>query len=111
MYQVRQHCRLCRAQNTEPATARSFPATLGFGAGLAILNGVFDYTGGAIQGRGLGPNNEEDYGSKEWMRRNRRRPIQETLDELGEGRGNSQLRSEVEAVGIDQAYRDIRARI
>ena len=67
---------------------RSFPAVLGFGAGLAILEGVFDFTGGKLTGAGLGPNAEEDYGSKEWMRRNRRRPIQETLDELGEGRGS-----------------------
>ena len=72
---------------TDKPAARSFPATLGFGAGLAIINGVFDYTGGALQGYGFGPRDEEDYGSKEWMRKNRRRPIQETLDELGEGRG------------------------
>lgn len=65
---------------------RSFPATLGFGAGLAVLQGVFDFTGGSLQGLGKDPNVDE-YERKEQLRRNRRRPIQETLDELGEGRG------------------------
>ena len=64
---------------------------LGLGSGLAIIQGVFDFTGGKLNGAGLGINSEEDYGSKEWMRKNRRRPIQETLDELGEGRGTLDL--------------------
>lgn len=65
---------------------RSFPATLGFGAGLAVLQGAFDFTGGALQGLGDDPTVDE-YERREELRRNRRRPIQETLNELGEGRG------------------------
>ena len=62
---------------------------LGFGSGLAIILGVYDLTGAKISGMGNGLNREEDYGTKEWLRRNRRRPIQETIDELGEGRGKA----------------------
>ena len=75
---------------------RSFPATLGFGAGLAVLQGVFDFTGGSLQGIGKDPNVDE-YERKEELRRSRRRPIQETLDELGEGRGK-RLSNQFESV-------------
>ncbi|KAL9101727.1 MAG: hypothetical protein Q9163_003049 [Psora crenata] len=64
---------------------RSFPATLGYGAGLAVLQGVFDYTGGKFTGYDRDPNVNE-YERKELLRREKRRPIQETLNELGEGR-------------------------
>lgn len=67
-------------------TDRSFPAVLGLGAGLAVLQGVFDYTGGKLSGYDKGPGVDE-YERKEQMRKNRRRPIQETLDQIGEGRG------------------------
>ena len=65
---------------------RSFPATLGYGAGLAVLQGVFDFTGGSLQGLRRDPD-VDDYERKEQLRRQRRRPIWETIDELGEGRG------------------------
>lgn len=65
---------------------RTFPAVLGFGAGLAILQGAFDFTGGKFTGYDKDPNVDE-YDRKEALRKNRRRPIQETLEELGEGRG------------------------
>ena len=73
---------------------RNFPATVGYGAGAAIFLGFFEFTGATLQGLGLGPAREDDYGSKEWMRKNRRRPIQETLDELGEGRGEYSARED-----------------
>lgn len=62
------------------------PAVLGYGAGLAILLGTFDYTGGVLTGYAKDPEVDE-YERKEMLRRNRRRPIQETVMELGEGRG------------------------
>ncbi|MCJ1338496.1 hypothetical protein MMC09_003784 [Bachmanniomyces sp. S44760] len=65
---------------------RTFPAVLGYGAGLAILLGTYDYTGGFLSGYEKDPTIDE-YARKEKLRKNRRRPIQETLDELGEGRG------------------------
>ncbi|KAI4153286.1 MAG: hypothetical protein L6R39_001618 [Caloplaca ligustica] len=65
---------------------RSLPAVLGFGAALATLQGVFDYTGGKLDG--YEPDASVDqYERKEQLRRNRRRPIEETLQEMGEGRG------------------------
>lgn len=67
-------------------TVRTFPAVLGFGAGLAVLQGAFDYTGGALTGYEKDPSVDE-YERKEQLRKNKRRPIQETLEELGEGRG------------------------
>ena len=67
-------------------TVRTFPAVLGWGAGLAVVQGVFYYTGGKFSGYDKDPNVDE-YERKLALRTNRRRPIQETLDELGEGRG------------------------
>ncbi|MCJ1299025.1 hypothetical protein MMC08_001816 [Hypocenomyce scalaris] len=65
---------------------RTLPAVLGYGAGLAVLLGTYDYTGGVLTGYDKDPNGDE-YLRKEQLRKNRRRPIQETLEELGEGRG------------------------
>lgn len=56
------------------------------GAGVALVQGVFDYTGGSLSGYEKDPNVDE-YERKEKLRKNRRRPIQEILDEVGEGRG------------------------
>ncbi|MCJ1394976.1 hypothetical protein MMC18_007857 [Xylographa bjoerkii] len=65
---------------------RTMPAVLGYGAGLAVLLGTFDYTGGVLTGYEKDPNVDE-YDRKEQLRKNRRRPIQETINDLGEGRG------------------------
>jgi len=65
---------------------RTMPAVLGYGAGLALLLGTFDYTGGVLTGYEKDPGVDE-YDRKEQLRKNRRRPIQETINELGEGRG------------------------
>lgn len=69
-------------------TVRSFPAVLGLGAGVAVVQGVFDYTGGALSGYDKDPNVDE-FDRKEQLRKNRRRPIQEIIDEFGEGRGET----------------------
>ena len=58
---------------------------------------------------GVGPSGEEDYGSKEWMRKNRRRPIQETLDELGEGRGKLDLNGADLRMSLTFFERDLRS--
>ena len=49
---------------------------------------MFDYTGGKFSGYDKDPNVDE-YERKENLRKNRRRPIQETLEQLGEGRGKT----------------------
>lgn len=72
--------------HAQGTTVRTLPAVLGYGAGLAVVMGAFDYTGGALTGFGRDPDVDE-YEQKEFLRRNRRRPIQETIEDLGEGRG------------------------
>ena len=59
---------------------------LGLGAGLAIAEAAFDYTGGSLFGWKHNLERDE-YEHKEMLRTTRRRPLQETLDQLGEGRG------------------------
>ena len=65
---------------------RTLPAVLGYGAALAVILGTFDYTGGVLTGYNKDPNVDE-YERKEFLRKNRRKPIQETIEDLGEGRG------------------------
>ena len=67
-------------------TARRFPVILGWGASLAVAQGVFDYTGGKFSGYDKDPNVDE-YERKMALRATTRHPIQETIDTLGEGRG------------------------
>ena len=55
-----------------------------------MAQGVFDYTGGKFSGYDKDPKVDE-YERKESLRRNRRRPVQEILEELGEGRGKQSL--------------------
>ena len=66
-------------------------AILGFGALTAVVMGVYDYTGGSLRGYAKDPDVDE-LAQKEALRKNRRRPIQETIAELGEGRGRLNLR-------------------
>lgn len=61
---------------------------LGFGALSAVVLGAFDYTGGRLTGYQRDPKVDE-FDRKESLRKNIRRPIQETIAELGEGRGIS----------------------
>ncbi|KAK3385051.1 hypothetical protein B0H63DRAFT_178002 [Podospora didyma] len=61
------------------------PPILGWGAAGAVLLAVFDYTGGRLQGFGKDPEVDE-YERKDMLRKNRRRPVEETIAELGEGR-------------------------
>jgi len=53
---------------------------------LSVLMGVFDYTGGKLSGYDKDPDVDE-IDRKEALRKNRRRSIWETIQELGEGRG------------------------
>lgn len=68
-------------------TARSFPALLGYGAGLAITMSGFDYSGGLW---GYEKNTQTDeYERRTQLRKAYRKPGEETIAELGEGRGMS----------------------
>lgn len=66
------------------------PAVLGWGAGLALVEGVAHYCGGGLEGYEKDPRVDE-YERKQRLRKERRRPIEETLSELGEGRGTATL--------------------
>jgi len=59
---------------------------LGYGAMTAIIMAAFDYGGGALTGYKRDPEVDE-FDRKQELRKNRRRPIEETIAELGEGRG------------------------
>ncbi|KAI1112893.1 hypothetical protein F5Y14DRAFT_419888 [Nemania sp. NC0429] len=65
----------------------SVPRIFGFGAAFAVVMTVFDYSGGSL--RGVRPEVEgmDEYERKEYLRKNRRRPIEETIADIGEGRG------------------------
>jgi len=62
------------------------PSVLGYGAALAVTLGVFDYSGGSLKVMFRDPSVDE-VERKENLRKNRRRPIEETLEQVGEGRG------------------------
>lgn len=62
------------------------PAVLGYGSGLAIAAFAFDYTQTSLSGQKNDPTVDE-FERKMMMRKNRKRPIDETIAELGEGRG------------------------
>lgn len=60
------------------------------GSLTAVVIGAYDYTGGRLSGYKKDPKVDE-FDRKQELRKNRRRPIEETIAEVGEGRGMSQL--------------------
>jgi len=64
----------------------SMPAVLGYGALAAGVLAGFDFAGGSLRGWAKDPN-VDDFDRKEHLRLNRRRPIEQTIAEMGEGRG------------------------
>ncbi len=61
------------------------PRVVGTGIVMAVTLALFEYTGGRLSG--FRPNPEiDEFERKEQLRKNRRRPIEETVSELGEGR-------------------------
>lgn len=52
----------------------------------AVLLAAFDYTGSSIRGYDKDADLDE-FERKQAIRKNRRRPIEETISQLGEGRG------------------------
>lgn len=65
---------------------RSLTKTIGSGAVLAVVMAAYQNTGGLL---GMTKRWETDdvMTYKEELRKNRRRPIEQTIEELGEGRG------------------------
>ncbi|CAD0085711.1 unnamed protein product, partial [Aureobasidium mustum] len=65
---------------------RTAPAVAGYGTALAVVLGTWQYAGGKITGYEIDPTVDE-VARKEYLRKNRRRPMEETLEQIGEGRG------------------------
>lgn len=59
---------------------------MGYGSLAAVLLGAFDFTGGRLSGWNRNPEQDE-FERKQYMRHNRRRPVEETIADVGEGRG------------------------
>ncbi|KAF7630540.1 NADH-ubiquinone oxidoreductase 213 kDa subunit [Aspergillus flavus] len=66
--------------------ARTFPALLGYGAALATFMGAFEYTGGSLWGYKKNADIDE-FERREQLRKSYRTSGEQTLAELGEGRG------------------------
>ncbi|KAK6206688.1 Tim17/Tim22/Tim23 family protein [Colletotrichum tabaci] len=69
-------------------TTKRMPVVLGLGAAFGAWQGVFQLTGGRL--RGWSENKMDDeaaFDSKIAQRQAKRRPIEETIAEIGEGRG------------------------
>jgi len=62
------------------------PLIIGYGAFTSVALAAFEYTGGTLRGY-LNRPEVDEYERKEMLRKNRRRPIEETIAEIGEGRG------------------------
>lgn len=68
--------------------ARSFPALLGYGAALATSMGAFEFTGGSLWGYNRG-STEDEFDRRQQLRKAYRTSGEETVAQLGEGRGKS----------------------
>ena len=67
-------------------SGRSLPFMLGAGAAFGTGMAAFRYTAG-LTGGASGEVDEEEIERREAMKKLRRRPLSETLEQLGEGRG------------------------
>jgi hypothetical protein len=68
------------------------PSVLGNGVLLGVALAGAHYTGGAVFSQRSDPD-EDKFATKEEVRRRFRRPVNEMINEIGEGRGNSFLES------------------
>jgi hypothetical protein len=67
--------------------ARTFPSVFGYGTALAVTLAAFEYTGGTLWGKKDKDQNLDKYEQLEKIRKNYRTPAEETIAQLGEGRG------------------------
>ena len=84
-------------------SVRTLPGVIGCGVGFSIIFSAFEYTGGKFTGYDEDPNVDQ-FDRKMALRANKRRPIQETIDELGEGRGKSNSFHKTTGLITYQAY-------
>lgn len=67
-------------------SARTMPSVVGCAIALSVGMGAFNFTGGLIQGY-KSRSEVDEYERREQLKKRQRRPIQETINEIGEGRG------------------------
>ncbi|KAL0939620.1 NADH-ubiquinone oxidoreductase subunit (Tim17/Tim22/Tim23 family protein) [Colletotrichum truncatum] len=67
-------------------TTKKMPVVLGLGAGFAAWQGIFTVTGSRLRGW-TDRLDEDEFETKIAQRAAKRRPIEETIAEIGEGRG------------------------
>jgi hypothetical protein len=67
---------------------------MGYGAALSVVLAAFTFTGGKLTGYERDPTVDE-VSRKEFLRKNRRRPVDQIVNELGEGRGMHMISTSV----------------
>ncbi|KAK7745862.1 hypothetical protein SLS53_002580 [Cytospora paraplurivora] len=75
------------------------PAIVGYGALTSLTLTVFEFTGGSLKGNKPEIEGLDEFERKEFLRKSRRRSIEETAELLGEGRG-------IEAPGYAERRRE-----
>jgi len=89
---------------------RSPALILGYGTGLSALLFAFSFTGGTLYGYQKDPTVDE-VSRKEYMRKNRRRPIEQTVNELGESARTYPRNTFLEVLEANRMCRCPRARV
>lgn len=64
--------------------ARRMPVVMGLGAGVGLVQGTFYFLGGRIDSF---KEESDEFERKERLRRTTRLPVEQTVAEIGEGRG------------------------
>jgi hypothetical protein len=77
-----------------PALGRSLPGIIGIGALMGISTSILTATGGRL--RPWRDPERDILEEREALRKNYRRPVEETIAELGEGRGRMFLISNID---------------
>lgn len=75
-----------RARRTDTLAVRTIPAVLGYGVALSTAMAAFEYTGGTLFGYKK-DHTEDEFERRQKLRKAFRTPAEETISELGEGRG------------------------
>lgn len=79
--------RLSSIQANKSFAAGRIPMILGYGALTSITLSVFELTGGSLRGKKPEIEGMDEFERKDYLRTNRRGPIENTIQNLGEGRG------------------------
>ena len=73
-------------EEIDKVVGRSIPAIIGYGVFVGSVTGAFDYTGGKLSGTPRNPDADR-WAEKETERKTYRRPVEDTIAQLGERRG------------------------